>query len=426
MVKEENQWNVPLEKGLQKNNLKIVKENDLDYQYSVQDTEQISVQCTEDLEEFYKSDYSSSVQLHFTEEILKRPSCKKIDFNIGISVVQISSSHKHCKDKSNAYEQSSDENSSLSLDITKFLKNPFKQNYNENVHVCMMNAGKLLRDVPVSRSEMHLNNFNSELTRLASYEQFPSTVPVFVTKLAALGFFYNPEHKMVECSFCQEQIPIADFYKLNIPDGLHKRNGSKCLFFLGKECGNKPFSSPNCHYADKLQSTFPSFSHPSSNTAEANSYHPGVATVQPSPAILKIPSYNDASSHLPPEIAHSEVHYSSGTRAEQVDTSNCHSSSSPNLLGTAKPDLASSLSSKKISQYSADSAQNETNGTKEQSESSKKKPLTYGDLGIFAEKPKRPDMAVLQKRLASFDGKWSQNYHQDAKTLADAGMYYAG
>ena len=55
-----------------------------------------------------------------------------------------------------------------------------------------------------------------------------------------------------------------------------------------------------------------------------------------------------------------------------------------------------------------------------------KKTLTYSDLGIFGEQPKRSDMAVLQKRIDTFAGKWKACRPQTPAMMAEAGMYYAG
>ncbi|KAK3742210.1 hypothetical protein RRG08_064351 [Elysia crispata] len=49
---------------------------------------------------------------------------------------------------------------------------------------------------------------------------------------------------------------------------------------------------------------------------------------------------------------------------------------------------------------------------------------TYQELGIITEKPKRYELAVRCRRLATFDP-WPTDHHIKKEDLADAGFYYA-
>ena len=51
--------------------------------------------------------------------------------------------------------------------------------------------------------------------------------------------------------------------------------------------------------------------------------------------------------------------------------------------------------------------------------------MTYEELGIFSQRPKRPDMAVTQVRINTFDG-WPHNESHSREEMADAGFYYTG
>ncbi|XP_076444922.1 uncharacterized protein LOC143282920 [Babylonia areolata] len=86
---------------------------------------------------------------------------------------------------------------------------------------------------------------------------------------------------------------------------------------------------------------------------------------------------------------------------------------------------ASATSTSTPAQPSSDSGNGNASSDKKD-QSKEKKKLTYADLGIFAEKPKRQDMASLQKRIASFEGKWKPSFAKTPQVLADCGMYYAG
>ncbi|XP_076467273.1 uncharacterized protein LOC143298322 [Babylonia areolata] len=51
--------------------------------------------------------------------------------------------------------------------------------------------------------------------------------------------------------------------------------------------------------------------------------------------------------------------------------------------------------------------------------------VTYEDLGIFSQRPKRPDMAVKQVRINTF-GSWQHQATHPAARMAEAGFYYTG
>lgn len=51
--------------------------------------------------------------------------------------------------------------------------------------------------------------------------------------------------------------------------------------------------------------------------------------------------------------------------------------------------------------------------------------VTYEQLGIFAQRPKRPDMAVTATRYNTFEG-WPHNDSHAASEMAEAGFYYTG
>ena len=51
--------------------------------------------------------------------------------------------------------------------------------------------------------------------------------------------------------------------------------------------------------------------------------------------------------------------------------------------------------------------------------------VTYEELGIFSQRPKRPDMAVTQVRINTFEG-WPHNESHPREEMAEAGFYYTG
>ena len=61
-----------------------------------------------------------------------------------------------------------------------------------------------------------------------------------------------------------------------------------------------------------------------------------------------------------------------------------------------------------------------------QSQSEPKK-ITYDDLGISVQRPRRQDMASLAKRLQTFNDSWpAERVAQSKEVIADAGFYFAG
>ncbi|KAH9487788.1 hypothetical protein Btru_068751 [Bulinus truncatus] len=52
--------------------------------------------------------------------------------------------------------------------------------------------------------------------------------------------------------------------------------------------------------------------------------------------------------------------------------------------------------------------------------------LTYQELGIITERPKRPEYAIKIKRLETFSNSWPRDHHLNPLDLIEAGFYYAG
>ncbi|KAK7088913.1 uncharacterized protein [Littorina saxatilis] len=65
-----------------------------------------------------------------------------------------------------------------------------------------------------------------------------------------------------------------------------------------------------------------------------------------------------------------------------------------------------------------DSSGRSENGTERQL-------VTYEELGIFSQRPKRPDMAVTQVRINTFEG-WPHQASHPKEEMAEAGFYYTG
>lgn len=327
---------------------------------------------------------------------------------------------------------------------------------------------------------------NIELMRLKTYVEYPHDCPVFVIKLAAEGFIYRPERRTIDCNYCRISIPLVDLYKPGFdPLLMHQNMKPDCPFTQGVGCNNVPFPT-----TEQLQKQgMISLSHTAVTKLEVN-HCPAIpmmpfekvktmatpngsttngsmslqcqvdlAKVTPSRAFQSLktdstPSNEqpqmcptdqkqyeyyetvcDASGHARPEpqrsaFLPSETAARSNTSSSGPNNKSDTNNSSSTLLAS------SSASSNNLPNSTVGTAATQgtitkhttsnENATANNSQPKEKKKLTYSDLGIYAEKPKRTDMAVMVKRIQSFLGHWNKNLTQTPEMLAEAGMHYAG
>lgn len=255
------------------------------------------------------------------------------------------------------------------LNLSKYLKNKLKQGiYYQDLQVCMMQQGTSLGE-KIRWPE----KFQYELHRLSTYINFPSTYTGFLSKFSRDGFIYHPETNSIICFICDLRIHVSELNGVKISEE-HKKKSPSCPMVTGVLCHNKPVPAPTLSHHSNMGS---------SDTSLVSEQH-GLDTGSVTSTIM---AQGTARFITQPENAMKTTNDAQSTESEKT------------------------------------TAAGESTG---KTDPSKKKPLTYADLGIFAEKPKRPDMAVLWKRVASFKDKWDKNYTQTPKMLAEAGMYYAG
>lgn len=300
-----------------------------------------------------------------------------------------------------------DSDDGIPLEISIYLKDPQKPRRNrQRAQVYMLHAPSTqATGNKESRNSFQPSGFaNSELMRLSTYSNFPPSIGgLYVSRLAKSGFAYLPELALLECCFCQLRLPPSEFVGV-VPDEIHKRKSPTCTQVRDVQLGTERVAV--------VSTPAPSASH------QAGPQSPVFGGVQDSTRAYQT---DTAMEYVPQPVQEDRAtHSSASTRGvEQAD-------SVPTPTSPAPPDTARRSSSSSL-RSTIPPASLTTVTTKLKPDAPKeKKKLTYSDLGIFAEKPKRPEMAVVQKRMASFQGKWKPEYTQTPKMLAEAGMYYAG
>ena len=373
------------------------------------------------------------------------------------------------------------------LEIAKYLKIP--ANSKHQIHHCIINVYMLdAAQYPTPVAEKQLNEvqslqevYFSELTRLGTYTDYPQDCPFYAVKLAGNGFVWQSELQSIKCVFCSFHMMLPELKQPGVdPIKMHLERSHHCPLIQGGDSGNVPVpqlehfqnfpqqvSSSNSSYVLTALASENSGG-ASSPTENSNnnigrlreaSYQPDMATVLPFPVVQQQDTQSDSRStqvtdnvplieqphHSAAPIPRNGANRSSTnasrqsraesarTAAPSAESTRSSNSSSPRSSDNLSRSSRSSGSSENAPAAANPASQNSNNRSNissevkaEQTKEKKKQKLTYSDLGIFAEKPKRPDMAPIQKRLATYTGKWKESYTQTPKMLADAGLYYTG
>lgn len=323
---------------------------------------------------------------------------------------------ENTKGKSPAAESRRDEDT-LPLEISIYLKDPTRFHYSyQNARVQMLHEAPRTAPVSVAKSEIGSSSSQnassyrqSELLRLASFADLPSSVPVYASRLAKSGFVYRSESDppVVDCCFCGLQLPPQEFIDV-IPDILHKRKSPACPQVSSVVIENESQTASDSASALRENTQV------SSGTLSVGTRHDTASTYRP--AVHPSPTVQG-------NVTADSTNFTYGALEVQTDSVPTHTAPTDSTVTSASS--ATSTRDKAVP-FDMTSQPVTPSSPKKNEPPKEKKKLTYADLGIFAEKPKRPEMAVVQKRLQSFQGKWKATYTQTPPMLADAGMYYAG
>ncbi|KAK7447334.1 hypothetical protein BaRGS_00040192 [Batillaria attramentaria] len=306
--------------------------------------------------------------------------------------------------------------------------------------------------------------FCEEMRRLTTFADAPVTLPVFVIPLARAGFLRLPNGNIV-CYFCG--LTHNTWQAGDVPADVHRRLSPRCPMVTGINCNNQPVSSvPEEREKEVMQAWSlqggiarqPGFvqealDHPGQGqqppqssggppgaglpreTASASNRGTDAASLS-GPASLPVAQGSSSQAggvtvghhSLPSASLSSDAHTGDASAAQQagqnvgavagaaagVASNNVRDATvGPIIDGTAQPVVP------------PPSLGQETRDTTRSGSGRGQQVVTYEQLGISTEIPKRPDMAMINARVATYRNWPPANSHTPIQ-LAEAGFYYAG
>ncbi|CAC5393831.1 BIRC7_8 [Mytilus coruscus] len=241
-------------------------------------------------------------------------------------------------------------------------------------------------------------NMKFEGARFASFSTFPDIPGIYVTRLAAAGFYYTGTGDEVMCHSCGA---IYKNWKRNdsVVD-IHKRISPHCSFLLDKidkEKENQGARGSNIIEAD--------------NKGASESYKTWYQTTvlgNDRTVENKVPRNIDSCSTIVSDSA------AAGSRVHKESAS--ANDNSPNLNKTTQSNGQTSSISRIVTQEAASrtTLHTENSVTKE-----------TPTLGICLDKPKYPKYAVRSTRLDSFKY-WPEHLTQSPEEMSFAGFFFTG
>ena len=280
--------------------------------------------------------------------------------------------------------------------------------------------------------------FRQELHRLGTFLGMPPNSPVFSLRLAQVGFLRLPEGFIV-CYFCGLR---RDAWNAGeCPAAVHREMRPDCPMSAGAPCDNEPVDTPTAEQLEELMQTW-SLSGPpllpggdpeqrttanaavppplqgmlSANLAGASqttNSHPSGSAAQASIAADSDPT---AATPVSNQNVSSGSNQASGPQQPRLGLLGGSASSAslphaPIFDGTAQPVVPASTTNT-CSTFSSEAR-------------SGQQVVTYQQLGIVTEAPKRPDMAMINSRVGTFRN-WPSSSSHTPLELSEAGFYYAG
>lgn len=313
--------------------------------------------------------------------------------------------------------------------------------------------------------------FENEMCRLASYVNFQPPPGVYIIPLANAGFFLpinNPMNTgvlnipqvVLECAFCGVLVEVLKFQGRR-PTEVHREASPSCPLVLGQDGRNVSIAqmaqTTGTHFLDTYSSltegaspyggvpsrsngveyaidgdgsaTLSAFSPPEGvgskdnaaakpafMAAPAQTAIVGFATVGQGQTVADARGLPSAWPIIQPPFTVPALPRQTAAFAPSADcTSSQPSSVTPGNatlpVGTTQP--------------SSPSREVENSGEGTGSSTQERQVVTYEQLGIFAQRPRRPDMAVVATRMTTFEG-WPHAGSHPPSEMADAGFYYTG
>lgn len=280
--------------------------------------------------------------------------------------------------------------------------------------------------------------FRQELHRLGTFLGMPPNSPVFSLRLAQVGFLRLPEGFIV-CYFCGLR---RDAWNAGeCPAAVHREMRPDCPMSAGAPCDNEPVDTPTAEQLEELMQTWSLSGPPLLPGGDPEQRTTANAAVPPPSQGMLSANLAGASqttnSHPSGSAAQASIAADSDpTAATPVSNQNVSSgsnqASSPQQLRLGL--LGGSASSANLphapifdgtAQPVVPASTTDTRSTSSSEARSGQQVVTYQQLGIVTEAPKRPDMAMINSRVGTFRN-WPSSSSHTPLELSEAGFYYAG
>ena len=291
---------------------------------------------------------------------------------------------------------------------------------------------------PESIYGMPWMTFRRELHRLGTFLDMPPNSPVFSLRLAQVGFLRLPEGFIV-CYFCGLR---RDAWNAGEgPAAVHREMRPDCPMSAGAPCDNEPVDTPTAEQLEELMQTWslsgppllpggdpeqratanavvppPSQGMLSANLAGASqttNSHPSGSAAQASIAADSDPTAATPASNQNVSSGSNQASSPQQPRLGLLggSASSANLPHAPIFDGTAQPVVPANTT--------------DTRSTSSSEVRSGQQVVTYQQLGIVTEAPKRPDMAMINSRVGTFRN-WPSSSSHTPLELSEAGFYYAG
>ena len=231
-------------------------------------------------------------------------------------------------------------------------------------------------------------SFCEERWRFLSFRFYPLTAAVPAVLLAVSGFYYSgsglTSDDEVTCYFCQQK--YRGWQRGDNVDVIHRTLCPTCPMVTGGASANIPMTN----LAD-VQNP------PTEERNETTSINEDIVETDSRSESLHSESLETVTT---PPTPISRPTASSATSSTCITASEVPDRPAPSVL---------------VSQPSPASNGNNNSG----------KPLTYSDLAIITEQPKKPEYRIRSTRRQTFSD-WPSQHHLSVDDLSDAGFYFAG
>ena len=267
--------------------------------------------------------------------------------------------------------------------------------------------------------------FRQELRRVGTFVGLPYTFPVSALRLAQTGFLRLTNGAIV-CFFCglRRDTWVAG----ESPQEVHRQLRPDCPVLTETDGDSQTLSAANP--SGTLSGVMRAWSISGPLHREPPQASPDFR--QPAPSARQAASSSSTLSGASPSAsgtAGAEAAAGPSNQNGGQDSNRPRSQQPPRmgLLGGSAPDSRQGPAQEQRRPIHDGTAQPEPPRSEPQRAPSNevRQTITYQQLGIVTELPKRPDMVQVSARLASFP-EWPPNHSHTPSELAAAGFYYAG